>query len=251
MVTHSSGNHAAALARAAARRGIAAYIVMPETAAPAKVANVRHYGAEIIFCAPTQAAREAAADDVRQRTGAVLIHPYDDARIIAGAATAALELGEAVDHLDLVVAPVGGGGLLAGTARTVESLWPWTRCWGAEPVAAGDAWQSLQRGRRRPQRAPHTVADGLRTSLGQLNFEFIRRWVDEIVLVGESDLLRAARDLETALELPVERSSGVVLAALRARRHVIHGRRIGVIVSGGVTPSTSCGPADDVPPRKE
>ena len=237
VVTHSSGNHGAALARAAQRRGIPAFVVMPETAKAEKIANVERFGAEIIFCRPTQRDREETAERIQRATGATMVHPYDDERIVAGAATAALELGEAVSHLDLFVAPVGGGGLLAGTARTVESLWPWARCWGAEPIAAGDAWQSLRRGRVVAQRTPYTIADGLRTSLGRLNFEFIRRWVSEIVLVGECEIGRATDQLCEWFQAPVEPSSAVVLAALRARRPALRGKRIGVILSGGVASS--------------
>jgi threonine dehydratase len=233
VATHSSGNHAAALARAAARRGIPAHIVMPRTARAKKVEAVRRYGGQITFCEPTLAAREESATRVVEQTGATLIHPYDDDRVIAGQATAVWELIEQQPNLDIVVAPVGGGGLLSGTAVCAKSLRAEIRVWGAEPRGADDAYRSWKSGRRIPAENPQTIADGLLTSLGERNFEIIRRLVDDILLAGDETIVRAVRRLREETEMIVEPSGAVALAALCENRPDLLGKRVGVILSGG------------------
>lgn len=233
VATHSSGNHAAALSRAAARRGVPAYIVMPRTARAKKVAAVRHYGGQITFCEPTLAAREEAAAQLVAQTGATLIHPYDDDRIIAGQATAALELLEQQPELDIIITPVGGGGLLSGTALCAKSLRPSMLVWGAEPRGADDAYRSWTSGTRLPVENPRTIADGLLTSLGERNFAIIRQWVDEILLTDDSSIVRAVRWLRAETQMIVEPSGAVPLAALCENRVELQGQKVGVVLSGG------------------
>jgi len=233
VVTHSSGNHGAALAWAAARRGIPAWIVMPDNAPAIKRANVAGWGGQIRLCAPTVAAREAACAAVQAETGATLVHPYNDWRVIAGQGTAALELLEQVPDLDAVVAPVGGGGLLSGTAIAARGIKPGIRVHGAEPKGADDAARSLAAGRIIPQDNPRTIADGLRTSLGELTFAVIRRDVDGIATTSEEGIVRAMRLSWEKLRIVVEPSSAVPLACLMERTLDLPGARVGVIVSGG------------------
>lgn len=233
VATHSSGNHAAALALAARQRGIPAHVVMPKTAPAVKVAAVRGYGAIITFCEPEQAAREAAVADVIRSTGATLIHPYNDDRIIAGQGTAAIELLEDARDLDAVLAPVGGGGLLSGTAIAVRSLRPQTRVIGCEPALADDATQSLREGRIIPARPPVTIADGLRTSLGDKTFPIIRELVETIALAEEDEIRHALRLVMERMKIVVEPSAVVPLAALLNRPLGLAGKRVGIILSGG------------------
>ncbi len=233
VATHSSGNHAAALARAAARRGIPAHIVMPRTSRPKKVAAVREFGGEITFCEPTLAAREATAREIVAQTGATFIHPYDDDRIIAGQGTAALELLSRVPELELIVTPVGGGGLLSGTAICAKHLRPGIRVWAGEPAGADDAYRSWKSGQLVPSTHPQTIADGLLTSLGQRNFAVIQQLVDEIVLVQEDEIIRAVKILYELADLVVEPSGAVPLAALLQRSQRWQGKLVGVILSGG------------------
>ena len=233
VLTHSSGNHAAALARAAQRRGIPCYVVMPKNASTAKVENCRRYRAKITFCEPTLAARESTADELQQSTGATFVHPYDDWRIVAGAATCAREFLEEVPDIDLLVAPVGGGGLLSGTAIAAAAHRHSVTAWGAEPVAADDAWQSMRAGRPVAQWAPTTAADGLRTSLGERPWQVISRHVARIVLASDTHTAHWQELLSRELDAPIEFSSAVPLAALQASRSSIQGRRVGIILSGG------------------
>lgn len=233
VLTHSSGNHAQALALAARLRGIRAHIVMPEGAPEVKRAAVEGYGAEISICAATLEAREAAAAELRARTGALFIHPYDDARIIAGQGTAALELLEECGSLDAVIAPVGGGGLLSGTGVTVRGLAPETAVLGAEPAGADDAYRSLREGRALPSVAPQTIADGLLTSLGELTFPLIQRHVEEILLVEEEAIARAMRLVWERMKILIEPSAAVPVAALLENTARFRGQRVGVILSGG------------------
>lgn len=233
VATHSSGNHAAALAQAARYRGIKAYIVMPETAPQIKKKAVAGYGAEIIFCQPTLQSREETLHQVVERTGAVFIHPYNDYRIIAGQATAALELLEEINDLDIVMTPVGGGGLLSGTALSVSFLSPKTRVIAGEPKGADDAFRSLQTGTIQPSVHPKTVADGLLTSLGDKTFPIIRRLVSEIVTVSEANIITAMRHIWERMKLIVEPSSAVPLGALPEKPELFEERRIGIIISGG------------------
>lgn len=233
VATHSSGNHAAALALAARWRGICAHVVMPENAPAVKQAAVREYGAEITFCAPTLQAREETLAAVLARTGATFIPPYNDHRVICGQGTVALELLEEVGELDRVITPVGGGGLLSGTAIAVAALAPECRVLGAEPAAADDARRSLQAGRIVSAGNPVTVADGLRTSLGTLTFPVIQRLVSEIITAGEAEIIAAMRLIWERMKIVVEPSAAVPLAAILAKPELFSGKRVGVILSGG------------------
>jgi threonine dehydratase len=233
VATHSSGNHAAALALAARMRGVPAHIVMPDNAAAVKKDAVAGYGANITFCQPTLQAREETLAGVIERTGAALVHPYDDDRVIAGQGTAALELCEDIPDLDVVMTPVGGGGLLAGTAIAVAATSPTTKTIAAEPVNADDACRSLQAGRIIPSENPKTIADGLLTSLGERNFPIIQAGVSAILTVSEDEIIDAMRLIWERMKIVVEPSGCVPLAAICVRRAEIPGRRIGVILSGG------------------
>lgn len=239
VATHSSGNHAQALALAAQLRGIPAWIVMPENASAVKQAAVQEYGGRIVHCTPTLAAREATAAAVIEETGATFIHPYDDARIIAGQGTAALELLEAVPGLDLILAPVGGGGLISGTALAAAELSPSTAVFAAEPTGADDAYRSLAAGRIIPVQEADTVADGLRTSLGELTFAVIQRHVREIATVSDDEIIAAMKTFWQRTKLLIEPSAAVPLAAVISGRIATADRRIGIILSGGnVDPAT-------------
>jgi len=233
VATHSSGNHAAALALAASWRGIKAYVVMPENAPEVKRNAVADYGAEIIFCRPTLKDREQGLATVVDRTGATFIHPYNDYRVISGQGTAALELCEEVPDLDLVMTPVGGGGLLSGTAIATTAVSPRTSVIAAEPEGADDAYRSFHAGRIIPSHNPDTIADGLLTSLGDLTFPIIRRYVKEIVTVSEEGIIRAMRSIWERMKIVVEPSAAVPLGALLSKRTEVPGKRIGIILSGG------------------
>jgi threonine dehydratase len=233
VATHSSGNHGAALAWAAQLRGIEAQVVMPATVTQTKLDNVARYGARITLCEPTLAAREAAAAKIVGETGAILIHPYDDPKVMAGQGTCALELLEEVAALDLVLAPIGGGGLISGTATAVRALSPGTRVVGVEPEGADDAARSLDAGRLIPMERPDTIADGLRASLSERTFAVIRQCVDAIVTVPDAAILDAMSALTTALAIPVEPSAAAAYAAVQSGRIVAKGQRIGVILTGG------------------
>lgn len=232
VTTHSSGNHAQAIALAARLRGIPATIVMPENAPRVKVNAVRGYGAEIRFCKATQQAREAAAQAVVDETGATFIHPYNDGRIIAGQGTAVLELMEQQPRLDLVLAPVGGGGLISGTAIAAKSIRPDIRVIAAEPEKADDACRSFKAGRLIPLEHTDTIADGLRTSLGDLTFSAITKYVDDIVTVSEQQIVEAMRFVWERMKLIIEPSSAVPVAALM-NSELGSDKRVGVIISGG------------------
>lgn len=231
VATHSSGNHAAALALAARIRGIDAHIVMPRNAPAVKRAAVEGYGGRIIECEPTLRARDEGLARVVEETGAAVVHPYDDGRVIAGQGTAALELLEQAPDLDVVVTPVGGGGLLSGTAIAVTSLSPHTRVVAAEPAAADDAHRSFHAGHIVPSEDPRTVCDGLRTSLGELTFQVLRDRVSEVVLVPEDAIVAAMRTVWERMKIIIEPSSAVPVAALLSGQ--IRGNRIGVVITGG------------------
>jgi threonine dehydratase len=233
VATHSSGNHAAALALAARWRGIPAHVVMPENSSEVKKRAVAGYGARITFCKPTLESREKTLDEVVRATGAAFIHPYNDHRVIGGQGTAALELCGEFPDLDVVMAPVGGGGLLSGTAIAVSSVSPGAHVLGAEPERADDACRSLHAGRIIPVQNPDTVADGLRTSLGDLTFPIIRRLVREIVTVSEEAIVEAMRCIWERMKIVVEPSSAVPLAALLSKKVDVAGKRVGIILSGG------------------
>jgi threonine dehydratase len=233
VATHSSGNHAAALAQAARWREIKAYVVMPESAPRVKKEAVAGYGAEIVYCEPTLRAREKALAGVVERTGACYIPPYNDYRVIAGQGTAALELLEEFPGLDVVMAPVGGGGLLSGTSIAANAVSPGTVVIGAEPERADDARRSFHAGRIIPASNPQTIADGLRTSLGDKTFPIIRERVKDIVTVPEEEIVEAMRLIWERMKTVVEPSGAVPLGALLANRSGIVGRSIGIILSGG------------------
>lgn len=231
--THSSGNHAAALALAARLRGVQAFIVMPRNASQVKKAAVAGYGAQIFPCDPTGAGREETMAEVLKETSATFIHPSNNPLVIAGQGTAALELLEEVSDLDVVLAPVGGGGLLSGTALAVAGLSADTRIIGAEPVGADDAYRSLQEGRIIPSVNPQTVADGLLTSLGDNTFPIIREHVERIVTVSEEAIIAGMRHVWERMKIVIEPSAAVPVGALLEGKIDLSGLRIGVVLSGG------------------
>jgi threonine dehydratase len=237
VVTHSSGNHAQALAQAAAWFRVPCTVVMPENAPGVKRRATEGYGARVVPCAPTLAAREEATARVIAATGAVLVHPYDDPRIIAGQGTAARELLEEVPDLDVVVAQVGGGGLLSGTALAAaahrERTEHDTRVWGGEPRGADDAHRSLASGVRVAEHVPDTIADGLLTTLGKIPFEVLRSLDVPVRVVSDEEIVAAMRLLWERAKLVVEPSGAVALAAVLGAREQVAGRRVGVILSGG------------------
>ncbi len=234
VVTHSSGNHAAALAWAASMRGIPCAVVMPETAPAVKVEAVRGYGAEIRFCKPAE--REAVCAQLQQERGATVVHPFENPFVIAGQGTAALELFEDVPDLDAVIAPVGGGGLMAGTAIVSRRLRPGAAVLAAEPAAVDDAARSLASGVRQPRvENPRTCADGLLTALGEPNFALLREHAVRVLTVAEADIVAAAWFFLQRMKLVVEPSGATVLAALRTIRSDLADKRVGMIVSGGNT----------------
>ena len=233
VATHSSGNHGAALAMAAAARGWAAHIVMPANASAVKKDAARSYGGEVTECEPTLAAREAALARVADETGAHVVHPYDNPKVIAGQGTVALELLEQCDALDAVVVPVGGGGLLAGAATAIKSINTEIEVIAAEPAGADDAFRSFGLGHWVPQDNPRTIADGLRTSLGRLNFAIIREQADTIITVEESSIVDAMHLLWTRLKQVVEPSGAVSFAALLEHPERFRGRRVACVISGG------------------
>ncbi len=231
--THSSGNHAQALARAASLRNTDAYIVMPETSPKVKVAAVKAYGGKITFCKPTLQAREETLQTIISNTGALEIHPYNDYRIIAGQATAAMEMLEAMGKVDIIMAPVGGGGLLSGTALSTKYLSPETMVIAAEPEMADDAYRSFHEGRLIPSENPLTIADGLLTSLGSLTYPIITEYVDDIVTVSEEGIIRAMRLTWERMKIVIEPSAAVPLAAILENKVEVKGKTVGIILSGG------------------
>jgi threonine dehydratase len=233
VATHSSGNHAAALSLAAKNRNIAAHIVMPTNSSRVKIAAVESYGGIITFCEPTLAAREETLARVIQDVGAIEIHPYNNSTIIAGQATAALELIEDSPHLDIIMAPVGGGGLLSGTALASHHFSPGTKVIAGEPLGASDAYQSFQQKKFIPSINPVTIADGLRTSLGTLTFPIILSLVSEILLADEDEIIDAMMLVWERMKIIIEPSSAVPLAALLKNKGQFKGQRVGIILSGG------------------
>lgn len=233
VATHSSGNHAQALALAARNRGIKAYIVMPRNAPKVKIRGVEDYGANIIFCKPTLKAREGTLNRVVDETGAAFIHPYDDYHVIAGQGTAALELVEEVKNLDAIMTPIGGGGLLSGTALAISSLSPQTKVIAAEPEGADDAYRSFYQGKLIPSVNHRTIADGLLTSLGDLTFPIIRKYVDQIVTVSEDAIISSMRLIWERMKIIIEPSAAVPFGALLEKKTNLKGNRIGIILSGG------------------
>ena len=233
VITHSSGNHGQALALAAKLHGARAFVVMPEDASQVKRAATEGYGAMVVPCQPTQTSREETADRVVKETAAVFIDSHDDVCVIAGQGTAVVELIEATEPLDLILVPVGGGGLLAGTAIASSHLLPETQVIGCEPTGADDAYRSFRSGKRVTEFTPRTIADGLQTPLGARNFEIIRERVHDIVCVSEEGILQAMRFVWERMKILIEPSSAVAVAPLLDGSLGVTGERIGVILSGG------------------
>jgi threonine dehydratase len=233
VATHSSGNHAAALALAARARGIKAYIVMPENAPEVKKKAVREYGAEITFCEPTLAAREQTLEKVVAKTGAAFIHPYNNFNVVCGQGTAALELIEDMGIPDIMLAPIGGGGLMSGTAITTRALAPDCSIYGTEPAGADDAYRSFRAGYIIPSEKPTTIADGLLTSLSTLTFSVIKNNLNDIVTVTEAEIVDAMRLIWERMKIIVEPSSAVPLAAVISNKIDVKGKKAGIILSGG------------------
>jgi threonine dehydratase len=233
VATHSSGNHAAALARAARLRGITAHIVMPSNSARAKVRAVEGYGGKLTFCEPTQAAREATAARIVAATGATMIHPFENEAVMAGQGTATIELLEDAPDLDLVLCPVGGGGLLGGTAVAAKALRPGLRVIATEPAGAGDTARSFQAGKVVPLERADTIADGLRTTIGEPNFALARALVDGVATVTEEAIVAAMRTIWETLKIVIEPSAAVPYAAILERKVDVTGQRVGIIFTGG------------------
>src|SRR6266480_3747673 len=233
VATHSSGNHGAALARSAKLRAIPAHIVMPSNSAKVKVRAVESYGAHIVFCEPTEAARESACVDVIAKTGATLIHSFENEDVIAGQGTAAVELLEDIPEVDLVMCPIGGGGLLCGTAIAAKSMRPRIKVIAAEPINADDAAQSFRAGRLIHTPKKFTIADGLRTNIGEPNFAIIQRYVDDIVTVSEEAIVSAMRTIWETMKIVIEPSAAVPYAASVGNKIALEGKRVGVILTGG------------------
>lgn len=231
--THSSGNHAQAVALAATLAGSKAYVVMPENSAKVKIDAVKDYGAELIMCAPTEEARISTCNDVIKRTGAVFVPPFDDYRIIAGQATAAKELIESVENLKFILTPVGGGGLAAGTILAAKYLDPNIKVILGEPKNADDTYQALQSGKIKPIKNPETIADGLKVTIGKRNFEIIQNHVEEIVTVEEQEIITAMRMIWERMKIIVEPSCAVPLAALLKNKEKYSGKAVGIILTGG------------------
>lgn len=231
--THSSGNHAQALALAAKLRGIPAYIVMPRNAPNVKKEAVAGYGGQITFCEPTLEARESTLAKIAQETGSTVVHPYDNERVIAGQGTAALELLEEIPDLDVIVAPVGGGGLISGTAIAATGIRHGIRVIAAEPERADDAYRSMQAGEIFPSTNPNTVADGLLTSLGKITFPIIRGHVEQVVTVSEPAIIESMKFIWERAKIIIEPSAAVAVAGVWEGKIDLSGLKVGVILSGG------------------
>jgi len=233
VVTHSSGNHGAAVALAAKTRGIAAHVVVPEGAVKAKVAAIERYGATLHRCPPTMEARDAAVQRLLTETGGTLVHPYMTPAVIAGAATASLELIREAGPFDALITPLGGGGLIGGSAITARALSPGIRMYAAEPEGAADGYESLRRGERVTELKPDTICDGLRAIIGPINFELLKKYEVTVLTVPDSETIAAMRVVFERMKLVVEPSSAVALAAVIKYREHFAGKRVGVILSGG------------------
>jgi threonine dehydratase len=233
VATHSSGNHAAALALAAKKKGIPCYVAMPENAPLVKIEAVKHYGAEITFCEPTLQSRENTLQEIIRRTGAVFIHPFDNFEVISGQGTAAKEFLEEVPALDILLVPVGGGGLLSGSSIAAKSIKPGIQVFGCEPSNADDAYRSFHSGKIHPSVKPNTVADGLLTSLSELTFSIIRENTDDIYTVSEASILYAMRLIWQRMKIIIEPSSAVPVAVMLEHKDQFAGKKVGIIISGG------------------
>ena len=233
VATHSSGNHAQAVARSAQLLGIPAYIVMPENAPAIKKAATKDYGAEIILCESTLAGREATLKKVVAKTGATFLHPYNDYNIIAGQATAAKELIEDTDELDIIMAPIGGGGLASGTALSTRYLAPKAKTIGTEPKIVDDAYRSFKSGTMQVNTNINTIADGLRTNLGEKTFDIIHRYLEDVITVTEESIIQAMRLVWERMKILIEPSAAVPLAAVLSNKERFQGKKVGIIFSGG------------------
>ncbi len=233
VITHSSGNHGAALALAASTVGVKSCVVMPSNAPAVKKDAVKGYGAEIVFCEPTQEAREQTTSEIIEKRGAILIHPYNNFNVICGQGTASVEFLEQIPDLDIIIAPVGGGGLLSGTAIAVKGLKPDIKVFGAEPENANDAFKSFTTGILCPSLSPKTVADGLLTSLSELTFAVIRKYADNIYTVSEESIVECMRLIWERLKIIIEPSSAVTLAVIMENPGLSNGKKVGLILSGG------------------
>lgn len=231
--THSSGNHAQALALAARLRGIPAYIVMPRNAPKVKKEAVAGYGGLITFCEPTLEARESTLLKIAEETGATVIHPYDNERVIAGQGTAALELLEDIANLDVIIAPIGGGGLISGTSIAATEIRKGFRVIAGEPEMAADAYRSVQAGEIIPSVNPKTIADGLLTSLGKITFPIIQERVERIITVSESAIIESMKFIWERAKIVIEPSAAVAIGVLWERKIDLRGLKVGVILSGG------------------
>ena len=233
VATHSSGNHAQAIALSAKLRGIKAFIVMPENSPRVKIEAVQHYGAEITFCKPKLGARESTLQEVVDKTGATFIHPYNDARVIAGQGTCAVELLNNHPDLDFLLTPVGGGGLLSGCAIAARAINPHIKVIGTEPEIADDAYRSFNAETIQPVRSTATIADGLRTSLGELTFQIIQHHVDNIVTVSEHSIIEAMRLIWERMKIIIEPSCAVPLAAIMEEKIDVKNKNVGIVITGG------------------
>jgi threonine dehydratase len=233
VATHSSGNHGAAVARAAKLRGIPAHIVMPSNSAKVKIRAVQGYGAQVVFCEPTEESREIKCAEVIKKTGATLIHSFENEHVIAGQGTAAMELLEDVPNLDAIMCPVGGGGLLSGTAIAAKSMQPQIKVIAVEPENADDASQSFRAGRRLVSEKKFTIADGLRTNIGEPNFAIVRSYVDDIVTVSEEAIISAMRTIWETMKILIEPSAAVPYAAIADGVIDVNEKRTGIILTGG------------------
>jgi threonine dehydratase len=233
VATHSSGNHGAAVARAAKLRGTRAHIVMPSNSAKVKIRAVESYGAHVVFCEPTEESREIKCAEVIAQTGATLIHAFENEYVIAGQGTAALELLEDIADLDVIMCPVGGGGLLSGSAIAAKSMRPQIKVIAVEPENADDAAQSFRAGRRLVTEKKFTIADGLRTNIGEPNFAIVQQYVDDIVTVSEEAIVSAMRTIWETMKIVVEPSAAVPYAGIAERVIDAEGKRVGIILTGG------------------
>jgi len=233
VATHSSGNHGAAVARAAKLRGIPAHIVMPSNSAKVKIRAVESYDAHVVFCEPTEDAREIACAEVINKTGSTLIHSFENEHVIAGQGTAAVELLEDVPDLDVAMCPIGGGGLLSGTAIAAKSMRPKIKVIAVEPQNVDDAAQSFRAGRRLITEKKFTIADGLRTNVGEPNFAIIQRYVDDIVTVSEEAIISAMRRIWEIMKIIIEPSAAVPYAAILDGAIDVNDKRVGIILTGG------------------
>ena len=233
VATHSSGNHGAAVARAAKLRGIPAHIVMPSNSAKVKIRAVESYGAQVVFCEPTEESREIKCAELINKTGATLIHSFENEHVVAGQGTAAMELLEDITDLDVIMCPVGGGGLLSGTAIAAKSMQPQIKVVAVEPANADDAAQSFRAGRRLVTEKKFTIADGLRTNIGEPNFAIVQCYGDDIVTVSEEAIISAMRTIWETMKIIIEPSAAVPYAAIADGVIDVNGKRTGIILTGG------------------